>query len=114
MFGNIAGMMGNYDDRKVDRYDDEQTGLMVSTVMVTDSDQPYETAVRHQRYNDNKMVIVEMYESKEEAQTGHDKWVKTMTSKKMPTQLEDVSTSCISKMCDAVSSNEGWRVMEKG
>ena len=78
-------MMGNYASRKVARF--EKDDLMVSTCSVTDADKPYETAVAHPSYNDGKIVIVEDYNTVEEAQTGHDKWVKTMTAKKLPATL---------------------------
>jgi hypothetical protein len=38
------------------------------------------------------MVIVELYDTVEEAQAGHDRWVETMLSNP-PSVLEDVSTS---------------------
>ena len=97
---NFFGMMGNYEDRKVDRY--EKDGLMVDTCEVTDSDQPFETAVEHPNYNEGMMVVVQMYDTKEEAQIGHDNWVKLMTTKNLPKALHDVSTAAIAKLCEAI------------
>jgi hypothetical protein len=95
----FLGMAGNYEQRKVDRYDGD--GLMVSTAAVNDSSKPYETAVKHVDYNDDKHVIVELYDTKEEAQKGHDKWVATMTADALPNKLIDVSTSSVFELADA-------------
>jgi hypothetical protein len=107
-------MIGDYEDRKVDRYDDDKTGLMVSTCMVTDSDEPYETAIQHPNYNGNNIIVVEMYNNKKDAQTGHEKWVKTMTSENLPSQLKDEASSFTSKLYDISWGNDGWRAMERG
>ncbi len=80
----------NYEDRKVDRYDGKN-GLCIDTVRVSDSDKPYETGIKHLSYNDGDWVIVEMYDTKEDAQTGHDIWVKKMTADKLPDELVDMS-----------------------
>ncbi len=93
---DFLGMDGNYEDRKVGRHETEN--LFVSTVEVTDSDKPYETAVQHKSYNDNALIIVELYDTIKQAKTGHKKWIKKMTSKKLPSELKDVSTSTISKL----------------
>lgn len=105
MFG--MEMMGNYDSRKVDRY--EKDGLIVSTSKVTDSDSPYETAIHHKRYNSGEWVIVQMYENIEDAKVGHKEWVKKMTSKNLPDEIKDVSTSTFAKLCDVVDGDETWR-----
>ena len=91
MFGMFDFLqdMGNYEARKVDTY--EENDLFVDTCAVSDSTQPYETAVQHPAYNNGKMVIVELYDTKEEAQQGHDKWVDLML-KNPPNVLHDVST----------------------
>ena len=81
--------IGNYDDRVVGRFDDERSGLMVSTARVSDGRQPLETAVKHPEYNDDKMVIVEAYDDLESAIKGHDKWVVLMTAGPLPEQLTD-------------------------
>lgn len=58
-------MAAPYEQRKVARF--EKDGFMVDTAAVNDSEHPFETAVEHPNYNDGKMVIVEEYDSKEEA-----------------------------------------------
>lgn len=90
-------MIGNYEERKVARY--EKDGLFISTAMVTDGDDPYETAVAHPQYNDGIMVIVESYPTKAAAKRGHAKWLKRMTAKRLPKQLVDCRNSWASKLC---------------
>lgn len=99
-------MMGNYEDRKVARH--ESNGMIVDTAAVTDSAQPFETAVSHPSYNGGKWVIVELYDTKELAKTGHKKWVKKMTKGKLPKSLRDVSTASIANMRDLVGGAD-WR-----
>lgn len=97
---SFYGMASNYDDRKVDRWDNEDETQMVSTCSVTDGRKPYETAVMHPAYNEGKTVIVECYDTKEQAQVGHDKWKDLITSDKLPLTLTDCANSEISQMCD--------------
>lgn len=92
----IAGMAGNYEERKLGRY--FKDGVFVSTAYVSDSDYPFETGVAHPDYNNHEVIVVESYTSKSEAFLGHKKWVKIMTAKKLPSTLLDVSTAKIRKM----------------
>jgi len=80
----------NYEGRAVATY--KEDGLFVDTCAVSDSDKPFETAVSHPDYNSGKLVVVELYDTKEQAQVGHDKWVHTMLNNP-PRQLTDVSTA---------------------
>jgi hypothetical protein len=89
----------------VDDY--EQGDLVVDTVAVNDATEPYETGIRHPKYNNGKWVIVETYNTKELAQVGHDKWVAVMTAETLPTKLMDRSTAAIAKMCDNFDGD--WR-----
>lgn len=95
---DFINMIGNHEQRKIDQYNNGK--LCIDTCMVTDSDEPYETGIVHPNYNNNEWVIVEMYGTKEEAQKGHNKWIKIMTAKELPSELKDVSTSTIKKMVD--------------
>ena len=88
--------VGNHAERKVDTYDKDD--LFVDTCRISDSSQPFETAIAHPDYNDNKIVIVELYDTSEEAQQGHDKWVDKML-KNPPRQLVDVSAVTIVPFC---------------
>jgi len=112
MLFDFLGMFDNYDERKVDRF--EKGKLIIDTCSVTDSDQPFETGIQHPKFNDGKWIIVEMYDSKEEAQIGHNKWVKKMTAKRLPKELRDVSTATTAKLCDFAYGEENWRTKEKG
>ena len=87
---DFMNMLDNYEERAIATY--EENGLFVDTCAVSDSDKPFETAVSHPDYNNDKIIIVELYDTKEQAQAGHDKWVDTMLNKP-PRQLTDVSTA---------------------
>ena len=98
-----------YAQRKIDRYEGKD-GLMVDTCAVSDSNKPYETAVKHSAYDDGKWIIVELYATKQEAEKGHNKWVKRMTTGKLPEILRDVSTAGVTFLCDALGKNKNWRI----
>lgn len=87
--------LGNHEERKVDTY--EVGDVFVDTCAVSDSEQPYETAIAHPRYNNGTMIIVQTYNTKEQAQKGHNKWVKKMTAKDLPKAIKDVSTAGVIK-----------------
>lgn len=109
MFANILEMFGDYERRKVGRFDAEWG--FVSTALVTDADKPYETAVKHRDYNDDKIVIVEAYDTKEHAETGHAQWVSAMTTIPLPDFLVDKGLSEVSQLCDVFSEDgDDWRV----
>jgi len=96
-------MKNNYEERKIDRYEKDE--ITIDTCAVTDSDEPYETGIKHPKYKDGEWVIVEMYNSKEEAETGHNKWVKIMTSDNLPEELVDVSTCTVVKLLKLLQEN---------
>lgn len=110
LFGFLLDM-GNYEDRKVDRFD-VSDNFFISTAEVTDSDDPYETAIKHPAYNDGIIIIVETYKTKEEAQEGHNKWVKIMTDMVLPEFLMDVSTCGSAKFRDEFDEDD-WRIFYK-
>ncbi len=95
---------GNYSSRVVGR-DDFDWGF-VSTARVSDGYQPYETAIKHKEYIRNRdkqtglMCIVEAYDTPEEAKEGHKKWLKKMTSVKLPKKLTDCANAEIAQMAD--------------
>jgi quinol monooxygenase YgiN len=99
---DFMSMTGNYENRKVSRF--ELGKLIVDTCSVTDTGHPYETAVAHPQFNDNKWIVVEQYDSREDAVKGHNKWVETMTSRdKFPHTLKDVCTSTVCEMLRAIN-----------
>lgn len=112
MLFDFLNMMGSYEDRKVEY--DELNGAVIDTAAVTDSDKPFETGICHPRYNDNKWVIVQLYDSKKEAQSGHKKWVSIFSDpKKLPKKLRDVSSASCAELCDAFAGEEDWRTFEQ-
>ncbi len=99
--------MGNHEERKIETYDEND--LFVDTCRVSDSSKPYETAVAHPAYNNGKIVIVELYDTPEEAKQGHKQWVDKMLNSP-PQQLVDVSTSASAIL---VRANGGLPAFEK-
>ena len=111
LFGFFS-MANDYEQRAVARR--EADGLLVDTCKVTDSRHDYETAVSHLAYNDGKWVIVEVYDTEEQARAGHDKWVKVMTAISLPDRLFDVSTATIKEFGEALGLDysEGYERQE--
>ena len=94
-----------YEERKVDN---TIVNLAeIDTVAINDSNKPFETAIKHPNYNNNEWIVVEMYDTKEEAQIGHNKWV-VLFREKLPDKLVDVSTSMAAELRDVLGSDE-WR-----
>ena len=77
-----------YAERLVDNFKDG-SGLVIDTTAVNDAKYPFETAVKHPRYNNGEWIIVQGYPTKNEAQLGHNKWIKKMTNPKLPKKLTD-------------------------
>jgi hypothetical protein len=98
------GMLNNYEQRKVAR--DELEDTIIDTVLVTDSLQPYETAISHAKYNNGDWIVVEMYDTKEEANLGHDRWVKIMTNDNLPDELVDVSSCEIAQLWEGIGGEK--------
>ncbi len=110
---DMLGMLGNYQSRKVGRWDNDDGSMMVSTCSVTDGERPYETAFKHPEYNNGLMVIVEAYASREDAEAGHAKWVDVMTNGPLPNELVDCMNSTVSALCGAFGGDEGIRFPRK-
>lgn len=100
-------MMDNYEERKIARYEKDE--ITIDTAMVTDSDKDYETGIKHPNYNNGKWIITELYDTKEEAKEGHDKWVKIMTTDKLPDKLKDVSTCEFISFIKIFNDSDDWR-----
>lgn len=102
----FMNLMGNHSERVVaPQY--SKDGIFVDTALVTDSNKPYETGIEHPNYNDGIMIIVELYDTKEEAVTGHNKWIGILTADKLPETIKDVSTAGIAMLCDI--GGDDWR-----
>lgn len=88
-------------------------GLIISTIGdMGDTEHSYETAVSHPEYNDGRWVIVQEYDTEEDARNGHEKWLKTMTADALPNELRDVSTAGVAQMAEEVGGNT-WRRMPR-
>jgi len=96
---DFLGILGDYDERKIGRFEDGK--LIIDTCMVCDADENYETAITHPAYNSGKWVIVETYATEELAKVGHAKWVRTMTAPELPDRLFDVGSAGIKKLAEA-------------
>ncbi len=94
---DFFSMNYDYEDRKVDNTE-INSNTIVDTCRVSDGNKLYETGVQCPRYNNGSWVIVEAYDTKEEAQTGHNKWVEIMSAAKLPHKLIDCNNSCISNL----------------
>ena len=105
MFFDFVSMMGNYEERKVALYQDGD--FVVDTCAVNDGAYLYETAVKHPAYNGGKWVIVEAYDSQEEALAGHGRWVVTMTGAELPDKLVDCDNSDICQL-EAAICGDAW------
>lgn len=77
------------DERKVEQWFSDDGKRMISTVRVNDGEKPFETAFEHPEYNDGSMVIVEAYDTREEAMDGHGRWLKIMLEGPLPDELTD-------------------------
>lgn len=93
-------MADNYEDRVVANFTDGV--LTVDTTYVNDGAHPYETGIEHPQYNEGDWVIVEAYDTKEDAQAGHDKWVVTMTADDLPPLLTDCANAEIGQLYGAM------------
>ena len=88
----------------------EGNGYTVLTCEVDDAPSPFETSVQHPEYNDEHWIAVETYNRREDAEVGHDKWVRTM-KESPPDQLVEVGESPIPKMLDEYYKGRSWRTM---
>ena len=89
----------SYEDRCVDKTETDW-GFM-STAAVPDGKQPYETGMGNEHYEDhpNEIMILEGYDTKEEAQEGHDKWL-------------DVFNNCPPETFTEVINSEDFQSLE--
>jgi len=102
MFG-FFDMAFNYESRKV--ANTVIGGATIDTAAVTDSARPYETGIAHPDYNGGSWIIVELYDSKEQAELGHAKWVKIFSRKRLPPHLIDVNESELQNVAKAIGSD---------
>lgn len=105
VLAGIGSNAGTYEDRKVDVFQDNEKKIFISTAKVNDGFKPFETAVSYPDYDGGKLIIVESYNTKEEAQQGHNKWIKVMTSEVLPDFLVDCCNTLVSQMYKDAGGN---------
>lgn len=99
---NFLNDYGNYEERAIDRYEGK---FIVDTCAVSDASKPYETGVSHPDYNGGKWIIVDVYDTKEEAQIGHNRWVEFLL-KTEPDYLTDVSHAVLAELLGELGVRE--------
>ena len=57
--------------------EDTVNGYHIDTCAVDDRDWNYETAIQHEQFRGGEWIVVRGYDSKQEAEAGHDMWVKS-------------------------------------
>lgn len=70
---DFLDMLGNYNDRKVARFDSDE--FSIDTAYVTDREHPYETAIAHKKFHAGDWIILGWRDTKEEAQKYHDEMI---------------------------------------
>lgn len=103
---DVLSMKGSYEERKVNNT--IVNGLTIDTARVNDNVRPYETAVHHDEFYDVVWSVVEEYDTKEEAEKGHDKWVKHFQDS-LPDFIEDISTC--PTVCNLRNNTEGGKII---
>lgn len=97
---DFLNMKNDYKERKVDNFKNDK--ICIDTCYASDTG-AYETGIESKYYNNGNWVIVQEYESKEEAIKGHQEWIEKMTIDELPAVLMEVSTCKIAKL----SGNNG-------
>ena len=98
MYGmfDFLSMKDNRTERIVDNYNNGE--CQVDTCYVNDGSHDYETGISHPSYDYGSWIIVEAYDTRDEAQAGHDKWVKIMQTDPLPEKLTDCHNAKISQL----------------
>jgi hypothetical protein len=94
--------MSDHSKRQVTTFIDDERGLRVDTCIVSDGEKPFETAVKHPRYDGGKWIIVEAYDTIGQAELGHKRWVTIMTGDPLPESLTDCANSNVSRVLKEV------------
>ena len=98
MFSFLADV-GNHEQRQVANTE-HAPDFIIDTAAVSDGVRPFETGIMHPAYNNGKWVIVEGYNTREEALAGHAKWDVCMFPE-LPDQLVDCGNAMISSFMGA-------------
>lgn len=58
-----------------DKLDPDELPFCLDTVAVNDREWMYETAIQHPKFNDNEWIVIRGYNTKEEAEAGHEELI---------------------------------------
>lgn len=75
---STAGGEDDYKERLVardDKLDPDEIPFILDTVAVDDREWEYETAIKHPKFNDNEWIVIRGYDTKEEAEAGHEELI---------------------------------------
>ena len=95
---NFFSMADNYDERKI--ANSVAGEAEIDTCYVNDGSHDYETAIAHPSYNGGQWIIVEAYDTPDQAKDGHYKWVNIMSANNLPEYLDDCQNAMISQLLD--------------
>ena len=90
---------------RIARY--ETSSTLVSTILAPDTNK-YETCILDSKYNNGQAIVVQEYETEEEALIGHNNWVLKIRETS-PEIIVDVSSNPFAKLYDFVD-DESWRI----
>ena len=109
----LASMMKNLTQKReiIGQHREHDWG--VSTCQMFDTDNPYETAIKHPHYNDGNIIIVEEYATREQAERGHQKWLAIMRAPMLPAMIEDVSTAGVAKFGKQIGARPKHMIFER-
>jgi len=88
----ITSNLGTQEERKIARFEGYTEGILlyVDTCAMYNSFAAFETAISYLKFNRGGWVIVQGYNTREQAVEGHEYWIKKLTTLPLPTSLFDV------------------------
>ena len=66
---------------------------IISTVNVTEGKRPFETAISHPNYNGGDWMVIEAYDKRKTALSGHKKWVNLIRKEGLPKSFPHCTNS---------------------
>lgn len=83
-----------YKNNNIERIVYKSDEFFIDTCLPTDTGY-WETGISSKNFNDGRWIIVDEYESKKKAESGHKKWIEFMTTS--PKKLTDIHINEIYK-----------------
>ena len=102
MLANAA----SYNERAIKQH--QSKDFVVDTARVYGTFRPIETAVSHPEYNDGLWIIVQAYDTEEDAVLGHDRWVEVLEAE-LPDELVDCINGEIAQLWVEAGGNPVFR-----